>query len=303
MQFEKEPIATDKKIWLIDALSACGFKSIEVTSFAHPGRVPQMADAEEVASRFQRFPGVKYTCVYINAQGLRRALATKRLDVEGVLYGNASEAFCQRNTRKTIEQSYADIEEQVKVFKEHDIPTRTVAVMASFGCNFQGDVLPSQTLDVVARLMSIAERNGYATTTIALADTMAWATPNAVRRMVGLIRNRWPNHTLRLHLHDTRGMGMANAFAAMEMGVTDFDSAVAGLGGCPFGGFSKSAGNISSEELVHMCHESGVETGIDLEKLIEVAREAETIVGHDLPSRLPRGGSLAAYRARASALA
>ena len=131
---------------------------------------------------------------------------------------------------------------------------------------------------------------------LALADTMGWATPVSIRRMVGKVRDKWPDQRINLHLHDTRGLGLANALAAMEMGVDDFDSAVAGLGGCPYAGFKDAPGNIATEDLVHLCQEIGVETGVDLERLLEVAREAEAIVGHPLPGKVMRGGHLASYR-------
>jgi hydroxymethylglutaryl-CoA lyase len=149
--------------------------------------------------------------------------------------------------------------------------------------------------------MDIAEQNQYDISMIQLADTMGWANPEAIRRLVGKIQDRWPTRRINLHLHDTRGMGLMNAFAALEMGVDDFDSAVAGLGGCPYAGFKDAPGNIATEDLVHMCHELGIETGIDLEKLLDVAREAERIVGHPLPGKVMRGGHLDSYRRAAAA--
>jgi hydroxymethylglutaryl-CoA lyase len=132
-----------------------------------------------------------------------------------------------------------------------------------------------------------------------LADTMAWATPKSIRELVGKVRERFPDLTLSLHLHDTRGMGIANAYAGIEMGITRFDAAVAGLGGCPFAGHAAAAGNVCTEDLVFMCDEMGIETGIDLDALIECARLAEDIVGHPLPGSVMKGGSLQPKRARA----
>jgi len=142
----------------------------------------------------------------------------------------------------------------------------------------------------------MADDHGLPIELIQLADTMGWATPVSIRRMVGKVRDKWPDHRINLHLHDTRGLGLANALAAMEMGVDDFDSAVAGLGGCPYAGFKDAPGNIATEDLVHLCQEIGVETGVDLERLLDVAREAEAIVGHPLPGKVMRGGHLASYR-------
>ena len=182
--------------------------------------------------------------------------------------------------------------------KAHDY---AAGVMAAFGCNYEGDIAPDHVVGLVAQLMDIAEQNQYDISMIQLADTMGWANPEAIRRLVGKIQDRWPTRRINLHLHDTRGMGLMNAFAALEMGVDDFDSAVAGLGGCPYAGFKDAPGNIATEDLVHMCHELGIETGIDLEKLLDVAREAERIVGHPLPGKVMRGGHLDSYRRAAAA--
>jgi hydroxymethylglutaryl-CoA lyase len=151
-------------------------------------------------------------------------------------------------------------------------------------------------VDRIERALALADGEGMEIRTLLLADSMGWASPEQVRHTVGAIRERWPDHLIRLHLHDTRGMGLANAYAAMCEGVTEFDSSVAGLGGCPFGGDRGAAGNIATEDLVHMCAELGVETGVDLDRLLDVAHEAVGIVGHDLPGKVMKGGSLAAVR-------
>ena len=168
--------------------------------------------------------------------------------------------------------------------------------MAAFGCNYEGNVDPDHVIQLIARLMNLAEDNEYTIQHIQLCDTMGWANPQSIKYLVGKIQDRWSTPTINLHLHDTRGMGMANALAALEMGVDDFDSAVAGLGGCPYAGFKDAPGNIATEDLVHMCHELGIETGVNLERLVEVAVEAEKIVGHPLPGKVMRGGRLEAYR-------
>jgi hydroxymethylglutaryl-CoA lyase len=301
MQFEKGPIATADKIRLVDMLSDCNFKKIEVTSFVSPKAVPQMADADEVAAGFKRRSGTEYSCVFLNAKGLERAAATGKFDIRGNLYATASETFCKRNTNRTIDETYAELEERIEVFKRLNLPVERVGIMAAFGCNYEGDVDPQHVLGMIARLLEIAARNEAHISGIALADTMGWATPTRIRQLVGAVQDRWPEKPVSLHLHDTRALGLSNAFAAMEMGVDEFDSAVGGLGGCPYGGFKGAAGNISSEDLVHLCHELGVETGVDLDKLIEAAQEAERIVGHPLPGKLIQGASLASYRRRLAA--
>ena len=300
MQIEKEPIATSEKIRLIDMLSECHFHEIEVTSFVSPKWVPQMADAEDVVNGFKRHEGTLYTCVYLNTQGLQRAVMTKKLDVEGSLSVTASEAFSLKNTNRKIDQTFEETEKRIESFQRFDVKASEVSVMAAFGCNYQGDIAPDDVVSLVSRLMSMAADHGIDIRMIQLADTMGWANPMSIRRLVGKVQDKWPDKKINLHLHDTRGLGLSNALAAMEMGVDDFDSAVSGLGGCPYAGFKDAPGNIATEDLVHLCQEFGVDTGVNLERLIEVAREAEGIVRHPLPGKVMRGGYLDSYRRQIS---
>lgn len=300
MQIEKNPVSTSEKVRLIDMLSECHFPEIEVVSFVSPKWVPQMADAEDVVAGFTKAPGTRYTSVYLNTQGMNRAVATRKLDVEGSLSVTASETFSKKNTNRSIEETLAETRKRVDAFRDAGVPATEVSVMAAFGCNYEGDIPPAKVVDLIDRLLGIASENELSIGLIQLADTMGWANPLAIKRMVGLVQDRWPDKRINLHLHDTRGMGLANAMAALEMGVDDFDSAVAGLGGCPYAGFKDAPGNIATEDLVHMCNELGVETGVDLERLVEVAREAEGIVGHPLPGKVMRGGYLSSYRRRAA---
>jgi len=300
MQIEKEPIATSEKIRLIDMLSECHFHEIEVTSFVSPKWVPQMADAEDVVNGFKRHEGTLYTCVYLNTQGLQRAVMTKKLDVEGSLSVTASEAFSLKNTNRKIDQTFEETEKRIESFQRFNVKASEVSVMAAFGCNYQGDIAPDHVVSLVSRLMSMAADHGIDIRMIQLADTMGWANPMSIRRLVGKVQDKWPDKKINLHLHDTRGLGLSNALAAMEMGVDDFDSAVAGLGGCPYAGFKDAPGNIATEDLVHLCQEIGVDTGVNLERLIEVAREAEGIVRHPLPGKVMRGGYLDSYRRQIS---
>ena len=301
MQIEKNPVATVDKIRLVDRLSECNFHEIEVTSFVSPKWVPQMADAEDVVAGIAKRAGTRYTGIYLNAQGIARAVKTGKLDVEGSLSVTASESFSKKNTNRTIEETLAETERRIDVLKTMNVPTKEVSVMAAFGCNYEGNVDPQHVVRLIDRLIGMAGDYGMDIELIQLADTMGWGNPLSIRRLVGLVQDRWPDKRINLHLHDTRGLGLANAFAAMEMGVDDFDAAVAGLGGCPYAGFKDAPGNIATEDLVHLCNEIGVETGVDLERLVEVAREAETIVGHPLPGTVMRGGVLQSYRDRAAA--
>jgi hydroxymethylglutaryl-CoA lyase len=303
MQIEKNPIATTDKIRLVDRLSECGFAEIEVTSFVSPKWVPQMADAEAVVEGIRVQPGTHYTGIYLNSQGMVRALKTGKLTVLGKLSVTASETFSKRNTNRSIDETIAEAEERIEAARQWQVPITELGVMAAFGCNYEGDIDPRKVVDLIARLDALAQAQGLPIGLIQLADTMGWANPNSIRRLVGRVQERWPDYRINLHLHDTRGLGLANAIAAMEMGVDDFDSAVAGLGGCPYAGFKDAPGNIATEDLVHLCAEMGVETGIDLDRIVDIAREAEAIVGHPLPGKVMRGGHLSSYRRKAHAAA
>ncbi|MGO8866952.1 MAG: hydroxymethylglutaryl-CoA lyase [Alphaproteobacteria bacterium] len=298
-QIEKGPIPTARKVELIDALSETGLKQIQVVSFVSPKAVPQMADAEEVVAGFKRKPGVRYTALWLNEKGLVRALATKRLDIEGSLSLTASEKFLKRNQNRTLAENVQAQHSIVGMYKEHGVPVDRGSIMAAFGCNFEGDIPVTTLLDIIQEMLEIAEQHQIKIKTLSLADTMAWATPASIKRVVGAVRERFPDLKINLHLHDTRGMGIANAYAGLEMGVASFDAAVAGLGGCPFAAHAGAAGNVCTEDLVFMCDEMGIETGVDLEKLIEAARLAEDIVGHPLPGSVMKGGSLKRLRAAA----
>lgn len=295
-QIEKGPISTARKIELVDSLSETGLEQIQVTSFVNVKAVPNMADAEEVVRGFTRKPGVRYTGLWLNDKGLERAIATQKLDIRGSLSFTASEKFLLRNQRRTLAQNLEAARGMIAMFKHYEVEINRASIMAAFGCNFEGDIDIQRILDMTAQALDLAEESGITIETLSLADTMAWATPGSIRKVVGAVRNRYPNLALSLHLHDTRGMGIANAYAGMEMGVAIFDAAVAGLGGCPFAAHAGAAGNVCTEDLVFMCDEMGIETGIDLEKLIRSALLAEEIVGHPLPGTVMKGGTLAKMR-------
>lgn len=300
-QMERGPIPTADKIRLVDALSDTGLDTIQVTSFVNPAKVPGMADAEAVVAGLTPRPGVHYTGLWLNQQGLLRAIATRRLHLEGKLTLYASDAFLKRNQNRTPEQQLAAQPELIRMYQAHGIPVRTGFITAAFGCNFAGEVDPARVVALVAELRAIARDGGEDLSLIGLGDTMAWANPQLIRRVVGMVQDANPDVALSLHLHDTRGLGLANAYAGLQMGVRHFDAAVAGLGGCPFAAHAGAAGNICTEDFVLMCEEMGVATGVDLERLAECARLAETILGRPLPGKVKAGGSLNALRARIGA--
>jgi hydroxymethylglutaryl-CoA lyase len=297
-QFEKGVIPTERKIALIDALSQTGLDHIQIVSFVNPKLVPGMADADEVVNGVKPQPGVAYTALWLNEKGFERALThDNRLALTGTIQLCTSEKFLKRNQNRTMEQQLAGQHAVVALYKANGVTVERGSVMAAFGCNFEGDIPVERVVSLVGQILDVAKAHGVTLKYVTLADTMAWATPLSIKRVAGALRERWPGLDIALHLHDTRGMALANAYAGLEMGVTRFDASVAGLGGCPFAGHKGAAGNVCTEDLVFMCHEMGIETGIDLDALIETARLAEDVVGHPLPGSVMKGGTLAKYRA------
>jgi hydroxymethylglutaryl-CoA lyase len=296
-QIEKGAIPTARKIALIDALSQTGLDRIQIVSFVNPKAVPGMADADEVVDGIAPRPGVAYTALWLNEKGFERALRHGRLANTGTIQLAASEKFSIRNQNRTAAQQLASQQNLVAMYQAAGVAVERGSIMAAFGCNFAGDIPVSHLVALVQQILDVAQAHDVTLKYITLADTMAWATPLQIKRVLGALRERWPDLDFALHLHDTRGMAIANAFAGLEMGVSRFDAAVAGLGGCPFAGHQGAAGNVCTEDLVFMCHELGIETGIDLDALIECAKLAEVIVGHPLPGAVMKGGTLQKFRA------
>jgi isopropylmalate/homocitrate/citramalate synthase len=300
-QIEPGPIASVDKIRLIEALSGTGLEHIQVCSFVNPRLVPGWADAEAVVQGFKASPGIDYTALWFNAAGFERALAFRgKLAISGSIALSASEAFTRKNLNRSHAENVAAMRKQTALHMERDVLVTRLGVMAAFGCNYQGDIAPAQVLRTIEDGLAIASDAGARITLVSLADTMGWAAPARVERVLGEVRAKWPALELSLHLHDTRGLAVANAHAALRMGVARFDATVGGLGGCPFAGQKGAAGNICTEELVLLCEEMGIATGVDLDNLIEVGRLAEAIVAHTLPSALVHANSLDAFRRRAA---
>jgi isopropylmalate/homocitrate/citramalate synthase len=300
-QIEPGPISTENKIRLIEALAETGLEHIQVCSFVNPRIVPGWADAEAVVAGFKAKPDIHYTALWFNGNGLERALAfNDKLTVKGAIALTATEAFTQKNLHRSHADNVEAMRKQTALHLSKGVTVNRLGIMAAFGCNYSGDVTPAQVVKVIKDGLAIAEEAGTEITVLSLADTMGWAIPPRIESVLGEVRAQWPDKTRALHLHDTRGMAVSNAHAAMKMGVAQFDSTVGGLGGCPFAGQKGAAGNICTEELVLLCEEMGISTGIDLDKLIEVGRLAEEIVGHVLPSELIHAGSLDAFRRQAA---
>ncbi|SDB74981.1 hydroxymethylglutaryl-CoA lyase [Belnapia rosea] len=304
-QIEPRVYPLEQRAALVEALAETGLKAVQVASFVSPKAVPQMTDSEALFAAIRRRPGVRYEAVWLNEQGFERARATPGVDLAGKISLYASDAFARRNNNCSAEEMRGRVLRWLDLYAEAGLKVERALVMAAFGCNFEGEIPPARAVDELVWAHRTCAERGIVLPKVYLADTMGWANPQSVRRLVGMLREALPATRIGLHLHDTRGLGAANVLAALEMGVDLFDSSIAGLGGCPFAGHgdSRGAGNICTEDMVFLCHEMGIETGLDLEKLIEAARLAERIIGRPLGGHVMHAGSLAKYRARAGAAA
>jgi hydroxymethylglutaryl-CoA lyase len=273
------PVPTDAKVELIDALSRTGVERIEAVSFVHPRAIPQMADADEVWRRISRDPAVGYSALVPNLRGAQRALDADVRDIEVVV--SASDTHNKNNVNRSTEESLDDIATLIDSAHSGGA-TVQVIVSTAWGCPYEGDVPVERVLWAADR----AVRDGA--DGISFGDTTGMATPARVRRLVGEFRSAHPQVPLNLHFHNTRGTGLANVLTALELGVEDYDASVGGLGGCPYA--PGATGNVATEELVHMVEDMGVDTGIDLEAMIDAAATAERIVGRTLPSQVLRAG-------------
>lgn len=289
-QIHSEVIPTESKLELISALAETGIQSIEVTSFVRPDKVPQHADAEQVAEGLPDKPDVRFRALYLNEQGYLRALQCPKLSVEGYILIAASEEFLKANNNTTIDEALSRFDRWAELFKENNTPLERVMVSTAFGDHIAGELGSRPVLAVVDRIFEKAESVGMKIPEVTFADTTGFGTPGTVRRLIAGFKRRYPDVELGLHLHDTRGTGMANVYAGLLEGVTRFDCSVAGLGGCPF--TQGGAGNVPTEDVAFMCEEAGYSTGLDLKKYIECAKLAEKITGKHLPGKLKDSGVL-----------
>ena len=275
----EDPVPATAKIALIDQLATTGVSRIEAVSFVRAEAIPQMADADEVWAAVSKDPAIRYSALAPNLRGARRALDAGFTEVETVV--SASDTHNRKNVNRSTAQSLDEI--AVMIDEAHQRgATLQVVVATAWGCPYEGDVPVDRVLAVAGRAVADGAD------AISFGDTTGMATPGRVRDLVGSFRSRHPDVPLNLHFHNTRGTGLANVLAALELGVDDFDASVGGLGGCPYA--PGASGNIATEELVYMAEDMGVGTGIDLAAMIEAAAAAERIVGRELPSQVLRAG-------------
>lgn len=278
-QIEQAFIPTARKIAIVNALLGAGVTAMEATSFVSPKAIPQLADADAVLAGAERQPGAMLAALVPNPRGAERAAAAK-VD-EMVVFVSASETHNRNNLNRPVDDTLAGFSEVVAIAGNAGIPVRG-AIAVAFGCPFEGEVPFAQVLRIADRLAELGVCG------ITLGDTTGMATPPLIEAYCGELMRRFPGREIALHLHNTRGIGLANVMAALAIGVSRFESSIGGLGGCPFA--PGATGNICTEDLVYLLHEMGISTGIDLTRLIEVARQVEATVGHPLPGQVMKAG-------------
>lgn len=293
--FQSEPVGIPaaSKVRLIERLAETGLREINCASFVNPKVLPQMADAEDIARLLTRRQGIVYSSMWLNESGFLRARKTG-FHLPALTSGSASDTFLMRNNRRTPEEQIAGQRALRRLYTESGLGRGPVYLFTAFGCNYEGDIPVAKVMQRAGELIALCEENGTPPSHIYLCDTVGAADPSKVRALTTAVRTRWPDYEVALHLHDTRGLGIANALAGLELGVSRFDASCGGLGGCPFAGNRAAAGNIATEELALLCERMGIATGIDIPALIEAAHLAREIVGHALPGKLATAGLLRA---------
>ena len=277
-QIEPNFIPTEDKVRLIDAMSQCGFAKIEVTSFTSPKAIPMLRDAEEVMGKIQRIPGVEYTVLVPNLRGAERALESKADEFNLVM--STSETHNLANLRMGREKSFAGLAEVIR-YVDGRTPIN-VSLSTAFGCPMEGDVPQEVVEQFCQRFADLGVRG------LTICDTTGMANPAQVIQMSDSLQKKFPQLQLTMHFHNTRGMGLANVLAAVQSGIVRFDGSLGGLGGCPYA--PGASGNISSEDAIHMLDAMGYDTGVNIPKLLDLARELPQIVGHPVPGQVAKAG-------------
>jgi hydroxymethylglutaryl-CoA lyase len=272
-------VPTDQKIALIDALSSLGFTRIEAGSFVSPAAIPNLRDGEAVFGGIKRLPGVTYVALVPNMRGAQRALEAAADELNFVM--SASESHNLANMRMSRDKSLAGFKDVAAMRIGRDVLLNGT-VATAFGCPFEGRIDESEVLRIVDTYLECGAEG------ITLADTTGMANPKQVSRLIGRVFERVPADMVTLHFHNTRGLGLVNVMAAYEAGARRFDASLGGLGGCPFA--PGASGNICTEDLVNLCDEVGIETGVQLEPLISLSRALPSLLGHDVPGQVAKAG-------------
>lgn len=280
-QAEQDWIPTENKIYIIRKLAETGIKFIEITSFVHPKAIPQLQDAEKVVEACLDLEekGIQFRALVPNLKGAERAIAAGIKKLKLMLSATDSHSLSNANCRtKEAMDGFAPI---IELAEKHNVKV-SGSISVAFGCPFEYKVPIDRLKEIVKRYVD------YGVNEISLADSAGMGDPVNVYKTIGELRNTFPEVTFTLHLHNTRDMAMANAFAGLLQGITRFDTSIAALGGCPY--IPNATGNMATEDFVHALHEAGVKTGIDLDKVIKVAKEVREIIGHDGGSYMLKAG-------------
>jgi hydroxymethylglutaryl-CoA lyase len=283
LQNESSTVPLAGKLRLIDALVAAGLRRIEITSFVSPKWIPQLADADELAEivigRQAPASDVRFSALCPNPKGLERAKKTNIKEV--AVFLSASETHNKKNVNKTIDETLAAFEETIGPARDSGMRVRAY-VSTVWGCPYEGDVDPAKSIAIAKKLY---EMGAYQ---VSISDTIGAGTPKLTHEIVKRALDALPLEAIAMHMHDTRGTALANIVVGLELGITNFDASVGGLGGCPYA--PGAAGNVATEDLVYMLHGMGISTGIDLALLVDAARAAESIVGRRLPGKVHLAG-------------
>ncbi|MBP2258868.1 hydroxymethylglutaryl-CoA lyase [Virgibacillus alimentarius] len=281
LQIEKQFVATEQKVNLINELSTAGVDKIEVTSFVSPKAVPNLSDAEEVMRGIKRIEDVSYTALVPNLKGAERAAMCKVDEVN--LVASVSETHNLKNVRKTVKESFSSFQDVITFLSGTNIKINGTLATA-FGCPFEGSIPEDNVMKWIDSCLDMGA-NG-----ITLADTTGMATPKQVYHLCRKVLGHWPDLQLTLHFHNTRGMGLANVLGGIHAGVNIFDASLGGLGGCPFA--PGATGNICTEDLIHMLTFMGYHVNANLDQFIHLSRNLENIVGHQVPGQIIKAGKI-----------
>ena len=284
-QFEKQMIPTEKKVAIINELVGAGLKQIQVVSFVNPARVPQMADAEEVLKSLPESKGIIFSGLVLNVRGLQRALEAGLNHVEISI--SASDTHSRKNAGVSFERAFSGIKEMITLALAQGMNVRA-GIQCAFGCAYEGKVSRERIVRLVQYYAS------QKVDTIALSDTTGMADPRSVKQLLRILLTECGNIPLVLHFHDTRGLGLANLMAALECGVRQFDTAMAGMGGCPF--IAGAAGNIATEDTVHLLESMEIDTGVDITKLSQCSHRLEKYLNKQFPGKMHRLVQLEDFR-------
>ncbi|HIG59394.1 MAG TPA: citramalate synthase [Gammaproteobacteria bacterium] len=295
LQIEDANIPVSEKLRLLDALGETGAKVISIGSFAHPKWTPQMACIDEIAEQFVPKAGIEYTAAVFNQRGFERADAYyPKINIRRKRFGTHVElcdTFSRRNYNRSQAQQLASMDGTISAARQAGAEFGSVALGNPFGSNFEGAFSLKQRLDMLKIMLDKWHNAGFEVKRCSFVEAMGWNMPHQVRETILAIRETWPEITdFHCHMHNVRGSTITSYYEALQLGVREFDTCLGGMGGCPYCGNGRAAGHVPTEDFVDLCHEMGIETGYDLDKLIEAAVIAEEVVGHPLWGHVSKGG-------------